>query len=250
MSVTNKIVIVGAGAAGLACAISSATSGADVTLVEKTPYLGGTVAHSLVHTIGGLYDDVGDYINGGLPVQLAARLLEADSRTCKRQMGKLWVLSVDPAIYEQVIEEWIGQYPNISVLRNASPGEIHVGGKNKDRVTHLDVIVGGDESGLNQLPTHALVDTTGGADVVRRIAANKFTSGDALAGLIFQIRGVVPNAFRFPKNVAIQRAVQKAAEAGDLPNILRKTWFDIGIHEDEIYAKASLLTHAYDETIL
>ena len=60
MDRANKIVIVGAGAAGLACAISAARRGANVHLVEKTSALGGTVAHSLIHTIGGLYVDAGE----------------------------------------------------------------------------------------------------------------------------------------------------------------------------------------------
>ena len=40
----TEIVVVGAGAAGLSCALSAAAEGAYVVLLEKTAELGGTVA--------------------------------------------------------------------------------------------------------------------------------------------------------------------------------------------------------------
>ncbi|MBI1298546.1 FAD-dependent oxidoreductase [bacterium] len=48
MNTKNKVVIVGAGAAGLASAISAAVHGAEVYLVERNPHLGGWlgVAHA------------------------------------------------------------------------------------------------------------------------------------------------------------------------------------------------------------
>lgn len=246
MNTNNEIVVVGAGAAGLACAISAANQGSNVYLVEKTSVLGGTVAHSLIHTIGGLYDDAGEYINEGLPIELASLLLQASPQTSKRQMGKVWTLSVDPAIYEAVIEQWIRRYENITVLRNAQITEVQTvrtKDRTNNRVVQVEVAYGTE---TRQLQVDALVDTTGGAEVVRQVAPHRVMAGDALAGLVVQIRGVVPNALRFPKNVGIQRNVQKAVEAGILPSVFAQTWFDIGVYEDEIYAKASIQMSAYD----
>ena len=245
MNTTNKVVIFGAGAAGLACAISAAQQGAAVHLIEKTAHLGGTVAHSLIHTIGGLYDDEGAYLNAGLPIELAELLLQADTHSRKRQMGKVWTLSVDPALYAAVIEAWIERYANITVLCNTYPTDVQTLYKRagaKSQVTQVEVV---QASKTEVLPVDVLVDATGSAAVVRLIDPSLVVAGDALAGLIFQIRGVAPNALKFPKNVGLQRNLQKAVETALVPQVFAQTWFDIGVYADEIYAKVSILASAY-----
>ncbi|MBV7337419.1 FAD-dependent oxidoreductase [Chloroflexi bacterium TSY] len=121
MDKENAIAVVGAGAAGLACAISAADQGASVILIEKTPHLGGTVTQSLIHTIGGLYDDVGDYVNQGLPVALVQQLEQASDHTTKRKIGKTWTLSVDPEVYAHLVEALIDATGTAEVVRMIDP---------------------------------------------------------------------------------------------------------------------------------
>lgn len=244
MSAFPHIVVVGAGAAGLSCAISAATHGARVHLVEQSPVLGGTVAHSLIHTIGGLYDDAGHYLNVGLPVTLTEALLQADAHTRQRQMGKVWVLSVDPAIYERVITEWLARLSTITVWRNTTPIRVHTQGA---RVDVLEVACGQETCSL---PVDALVDATGSAAVVRLLDARKVVPGAALAGLIIQLRGVAPNALTFPKNVGVQRQIQHAVTESRLPFVFARTWFDQGVYPDEVYAKLNILAADYDAAAL
>lgn len=135
---SNKIVVIGARAAGLACAISAAPCCAAITLVEKT----------------------------------------------------------------------VSFYNNITVLRNACPTRIQTQGC---RVRQIEVEIGDEK---RWLPTDALVDTTGSADVVRMLDPHKLTEGEALAGLIFQLRSVASDALTFPKNVAMPRSVEKAVNEG------------------------------------
>lgn len=73
----NSVVVFGGGAAGMATAIAAAQQGRNVELVEQADSLGGTVCGALIHTLAGLYDDTGEYINQGLPAELARRLLAA-----------------------------------------------------------------------------------------------------------------------------------------------------------------------------
>jgi len=239
-----EIVIVGAGAAGVACALSAAAQGAAVHLVEKTPCLGGTVAHSLIHTIGGLYDDDGEPLNGGLPVALAEKLLAADPHTTKRKMGKLWTLSVDPAVYEVVLERWIAEQSTVTLLREAYPTRVQRAGR------RIEAIAVRQGSQTRQLQADAFVDTTGTAELVRLTDATKVVEGDALAGLIFQIRGVGKGALTFPKNVGLQRNLKKAIEAAALPAAFAGTWFDIGVYDDEVYVKLAMPAPAYDPATL
>lgn len=244
MSRAKKIIVVGAGAAGLACAISAARQQAEVCLIEKTAQLGGTVAHSLIHTIGGLYDDGGEYINAGLPVELAELLLQADAQTRKRQMGKLWTLSVDPDVYERVIVQWVADFSNIRLMPNTCLTQIHTTG---ERIAQVEVSTG---ESTDILPVDELVDATGSAAVVRLFDGSKVVEGDALAGLIFQVRGAAPGALKFPRNVGLQRNLKKAVEEGKLPAIFSRTWFDVGVHADEIYAKVNILATSYEPTAI
>jgi hypothetical protein len=244
------IVIAGAGAAGLACAISaSKVKDTTVFLVEKTARLGGTVTQSLIHTIGGLYDTNGEYINRGLPVELTQRLLQASSYTRKRKMGKLWVLNVEPAIYEKVVEAWIKNQSNIQVFRNSQITLVQVANGLVNQIKWVT----NDSEKINLRPW-ALVDATGAAEIVRMINPQWVNEGRALAGLIFQMRGVETKALKFPNNVGLLRTIKKATEDGILPTECAMTWFDTGIYEDEMYIKLniSMSTHnvSYLENVL
>ena len=75
------MIVVGAGAAGVSAAISAARFGAEVLLLENRPRVGGTVTHSLIHTLGGLFDSEGDYLNAGMPVELVQRLERKGQQT-------------------------------------------------------------------------------------------------------------------------------------------------------------------------
>lgn len=241
------LAVIGAGATGLACAISSARTGARVFLIEKSSALGGTVAHSLIHTIGGLYDSTGKYLNSGLAVETAELLLNASPHTTKRRMGRLWTLSVDPATYLEVIEHWIARHPSISVMRNTLPiavrDEFASGGRRK--IKAIEVL---GETGRSTIKAQAIVDATGNAAVVRMAGSGLVSSGTALAGLIFQIQGAEPGCLDFPKNVAVRRTLQKSVEAGVLPGIFANTWLDAGVYPGEIYAKANFCIGDFDAT--
>ena len=102
-----EVVIVGAGAAGMAAAIAAARARANVKLVERTASVGGTVAKALIHTLGGIYDQDQQLLNGGLVAELTDRLFQASSLTRIRRIGKTQCLNVCPQIYQQVVEQWL-----------------------------------------------------------------------------------------------------------------------------------------------
>ena len=120
----DGVVVVGAGAAGMAAAISVAQLGVKVALLEQGSDVGGIVAHGLIHTIGGLYDSKGQYINQGLPVELAKRLTAASSYTRPRKMGRVWVLNACPNTYLKVVRDWISAEPNLTPFLQTT--DIHV----------------------------------------------------------------------------------------------------------------------------
>jgi len=239
-SQSPPIVIVGAGAAGLGCALSAASQGMHVVLLEKTAELGGTVKQALIHTLGGLFDDQGNYLNTGLPVELSERLAQACPHTQKRRIGKTWVLDVDPKVYTQVITDWITTTPNISVRYHTSIIDVSI------QAGHIEQLSISRNNVSHTLRPHALVDTTGNAYIVRHINTERVADGLALGGFILQLRGIATDALQFPKGIALLREIRKSAQNQQLPSECSSLWLDTGVYPDEAYAKFSIMPEIYD----
>src|SRR5579862_6542744 len=202
--VTGTVVVCGAGAAGMAAALAAARAGAPVCLVEARPKLGGTVTHSFIHTLAGLYDSAGELLNDGLARELAQTLLKSNASTCKRRLGRAYVLGVDPDVYQALVEQWIRQEPQIHVLRNS---QVCGASRSGDLLEELDVTT---PDGAMRLRPKAVVDATGSGAVAELVDAALLRDSPtrAAGGLIFTMRGVVPEAVKFPRGLAILRALR------------------------------------------
>ncbi len=239
-ALSPALVIAGAGATGIACALAAARQKIPVVLLEKSAQLGGTVTGALIHTLGGFFNDHGDTLNQGLSAELIDRLVEASPFTCKRRIGKTWVLNVDPSIYRQVISSWLNEYPTIKVCYQT---HINHAAINTQRIDAVTVACNGQSRTLNTL---AVIDATGRADIVRSIDSRLITEGSALAGLIVQLGGVSPGTLDFPKGLALLRHIRKATEKHELPPECAALWLDGGVYPEEIYVKFNLPAKSYD----
>jgi hypothetical protein len=236
LNCSNLVVVVGAGAAGISAAISAARSGAEVMLLEKHTSVGGTVAHSLIHTLGGLYDSTGEYLNGGQPVELVERLEQGGGKTRKRQIGKTWVLDVHVDNYQALVKCWLDEIPNIKVVTDVENIWSVVQGV---RVEAL----GYKHNGATvSLQTHAVIDTSGVAEVIGGIDPSLLLTdgGHPLAGFIFRLQGVEPGAVSFPRNAGLLSRIRAAVEQSLLPPECQTVWLDKGLDDDEVYAKFSV----------
>ncbi|MGZ5526895.1 MAG: FAD-dependent oxidoreductase, partial [Methylomonas sp.] len=220
------LVIAGAGATGIACALAAARRQIPVVLLEKSDRLGGTVTGALIHTLGGFFNDQGDNLYSGVPAELIDRLLEASPFSGKRRIGKTWVLNVDPTVYQQVIGRWLNEYATIKVCYQTVINRATINSRRIDAVT----VTGNGQSGM--LDTLAVVDATGRADVVRNIDSRLVAEGSALAGLIVQLGGVSPGALDFPKGLALLRHIRKATENHELPPECATLWLDSGVYPE------------------
>lgn len=227
------VVVVGAGAAGMAAAIAAARGGARVLLVERRATVGGTVAHALIHTLGGLHDSEGALLNPGLPAELVERLERADRHTRTRRIGKMWTLSVDPGVYGRVTSEWLVA-EGVRVSGGSTVTQVHRRGGKTEGLTVLDA-----EGVARQVACGAVVDCTGTAEVVRLVDPALVIDDDdlAAAGLIFRIGHVPSEALVFPRTIEVQRRLQRAAAEGELPSACAKAWVDVGVVEGDAYVK-------------
>lgn len=230
MTTTREVLVVGAGAAGMAAAIAAARAGASVTLVERLPAAGGTVANALIHTLGGLYDADKQLLNPGLPAELADRLFKASPLTRIRRIGKTQCLNLDPAVYQQVTQAWLNEEPHLKQLYGASVARVLVV---DDRVVECHL-----PGGAVLRPT-AVIDTSGTAEVVRLVDPRYIYDDDqrAAGGLVFRLRGLPPGTLVFPKSITLVEKFRDAARQGSLPASCEHAWLDQGAFDDEVFVK-------------
>lgn len=242
-SYDNSLVIAGAGPAGIAAAIAAARNGCRVLLLEKQASIGGTVTRSLIHTLGGLYDDVGSYLNQGLSVELCERLSAADPLVTKRRIGRTWCLAVDPALFQQVLTGWLREEPAITLMTDS---RVSGGTLAAAELSRLELLLQGEP--VSCLPAAAL-DATGSAELVRLLAPELLQQDrqPVSAGVIFRLRGCGPGALSFPKGAQLLCTIRQAAAEGRLSAVAGSAWLDTGLVEDEVFVKLTLPPEQRDD---
>jgi FAD dependent oxidoreductase len=227
----DAVVVAGAGAAGMAAAIAAAREGARVFILEQAAKPGGTVTHSLLHTLAGFYDVEGRLMNGGLPAELIARLADTRREAKPRRIGRLWTLAVSPEFYGQVTERWLAEEPGIALASAARIRHVEVC---KSRVVELSAdtahghIIG---------EPRAVVDATGSAEIVRMIdpLLVEDDSEPSAGGLMTRLRGVAVGGAL--AGVKCKRIIDRAVADGRLPAQCAHAWLDQGVRDDEVYVK-------------
>jgi hypothetical protein len=101
-----EVLVLGAGSAGLAAAVTAARRGADVILVERHGFAGGMGTASLVHTFCGLYllgEGPPVVANPGFPAEMEERMRRATG-SGPVKMGRVWVLPQHPVEFVRIAD--------------------------------------------------------------------------------------------------------------------------------------------------
>lgn len=168
------IAVIGGGAAGIAAAVVAARAGAEVLLTDKNPGVGGTGGFSGLTTLCGLYDDAGNFLNGGFPKEFA----EAIAESSPIKSGRLRVLPYRPEKFRAAAEKFLAECKPLKTIWGAPLQNVAVeNGK--------IVSVEGFEIG-------AVIDCTGTAEVAQKTGSETLaTDGTTQASaMVFQLRGV------------------------------------------------------------
>lgn len=149
MSGAFDIAVVGAGAAGIAAAVTAARGGCRTLLIDQCESAGGTGGFSGLTTLCGLYDDAGNLLNDGFAREFADAVGEgAPVRT-----GKVWVLRYRPDRFREVAAQFLNSLPNLVARWNTPVRDV--------------ALVGGRITGLNGIAVGAVIDCSGTAEVAR-----------------------------------------------------------------------------------
>ena len=174
MSATYDIAVVGSGAAGIVAAVCAARAGGQVLLLDQNAGPGGIGGFSGLTTLCGLYDDAGNFLNGGFTQEFA----EAIGETAPVKSGRLWVLLYRPEKFRAVAAEFIGRHRDIETIWNSPVKDV--------------VVEGGRVVALNGHQVGAVVDCTGTAEVARAAGAKCLETDETTQApaVVFQLRGV------------------------------------------------------------
>ncbi len=173
MTTQVDIVVVGAGAAGIAAAVSSARAGCKTLLLDQRPAAGGTGGFSGLTTLCGLHDDAGKFLNDGFTREFAELLTERRSPTrlessqrpqrtgseigAPLRMGRVWVLQYRPDSFRELATLLIADTPRLQVRWNSPLADVIVV---NHRIVHL-----------NDISVGAVIDCSGAAEVARAVGA-------------------------------------------------------------------------------
>jgi len=169
------IVVVGAGAAGIAAAVGAARAGAETVLLDQGSAAGGTGGFSGLTTLCGLYDEAGKFLNAGFAREFAEAVAVHGARL---RMGRVWVLQYRPERFREVAAGLIATTRNLRAEWNTPLTKATV---ESQRITRL-----------NEMEIGAVIDCTGAAEVARLIGAECLATDETTqaSAIVFPLQNV------------------------------------------------------------
>jgi hypothetical protein len=211
------VLVVGGGAAGTAAAIAAARSGAEVMLVERYGFLGGTLTAVTLGGFCGAYTVDGERIVrtvGGIYLEIEERMKARKAVLPARHVGRIASVPYDPPSLRLVTDE-IAAEAGISVVFHAFASAVHCeGGK------ILSVILE-TKGGRKAILPKVVIDCTGDGDIAA-LAGCPYELGDGgitqFGSSMFRLAGVDVEGSRDISRDGLRDILQQAIEAGyDLP---------------------------------
>ncbi|NYU07552.1 FAD-dependent oxidoreductase, partial len=167
------VLVVGGGAAGTAAAMAAAREGAEVLLVERYGFLGGTLTAVTLGGFCGAYTVDGDSIArtvGGIYVEMEERMRSRDAVLPPRHVGRIASVPYDPPSLRLVSDEMVAE-AGVSVLFHAFASAVY-SEDGKVRTVVLET-----KGGRKAVMPKVVIDCTGDGDVAA-LAGCPYELGD------------------------------------------------------------------------
>lgn len=119
-SFNTDVLIIGAGASGIAAAVAAIKAGASVTVVEKLSYPGGRATASAVGTICGLFlrGKKEEFVMKGFPKEFALSIMKKSKKEALRFSENLWFIPCPPEYFRSTAEDYLAN-EKINILYNS-----------------------------------------------------------------------------------------------------------------------------------
>ena len=109
----TDVIIYGAGAGGLCAGIQAARLGAEVTVLEPSPWIGGMLTAAGVSALDGNKHGAG----GGLVQRFRQRLADHYGSLDALYTGWVSLYCYEPHVGHRILEEWVAEEDNLAVRR-------------------------------------------------------------------------------------------------------------------------------------
>ncbi|MBP6390919.1 MAG: FAD-dependent oxidoreductase [Flavobacteriales bacterium] len=209
-TITTEVLVVGAGAAGIAAAVAASRTGARVVVIERGAFTGGKATAAMVGTICGIYLRDGSearYAMNGFPREFCEQLAGRSGTHAVAGVRGLWFLPYDYDVFEELGTRLLSE-AGIELRTSTSIKSCHAEG---DRL--ISVTARGQD-GVMEIRASSMVDCTGtgllaelsGAPMIR-------TQRYQRPAQVFCMRGVRANE-EGVLNMAVTRAMLRADPKG------------------------------------
>ena len=215
-SLSCDVLVVGAGAAGVAAAVAAGRAGARVVLVERYGFLGGLASAAQVGTACGLYlrdpsSSTPRPVAGGFVGEYACRLQRAAGAEPLRLERGLWVLPFPIAVFGSVADALLSECGNITVALHTTVAGAQTEGA---RVVRVHALAWNQPLSLRPA---AVVDGSGEATVAGLAGATvENGAGDQGPALVFSLEQVESGLTECGL-IEVRRELRRAVENGSLP---------------------------------
>jgi glycine/D-amino acid oxidase-like deaminating enzyme len=211
MSNEVRVLVVGAGSAGATAAIAAGRTGADVVLVDRFGFLGGT-STAVLDTFYAFYTpgQAPRKVVAGIPDEVVARLTQRGMAFERpNTYGAGTGITYDPEALKRVWDELVDE-AGVRALLHAFVFGVEV---EDGRVVSVDVATKG---GVRRLRPRVVVDASGDADVCALAGAPYEPPGEDVQSLstVFRVANVdVERAESVPKD-ELWRQMREARDSG------------------------------------
>ncbi len=209
---SDPVLVIGAGAAGIAAAIAVAESGANVILIERYGFVGGLASSAMVGTICGLYyrhSDTATYAVQGFARQFAKNLQEKMQIQPTNFAEGLFFLPYQVSAFQQQAIQML-QQAGVKLILHSTVIDVALSNNQIDKLTLQSI----DKT--MELSPSAVIDCSGNAHISKLAGIERITESHYQAGaFVFQVKGLPKMELRM-LGLNLIRWLNRGIQKGDL----------------------------------
>lgn len=207
------VIVVGAGASGIAAAYAAAIEGKKVAIIERASIVGGKATGAYVATICGAYfrssTDIGKFAFGGWPATFVQRLSELGNTSVEQEKNGIQFLPYDYFDFMRLSENYL-DLPNIDLFLQSTVCKAESA---EGKITQLEIFV---QDRMVSFAANNFIDCSGNALIGDLLGLPLLSSDQYQAGAkVFGVEQIEVADYKLLK-LSIYKAIRKGVLDGSL----------------------------------